>query len=542
MNLMFRKNFREGASGKSGGGGSKLQTKANRTKRSRDMGLTSQSDDIHYRTHLFFSPNRPGYDVGEEQLIAERCSGFTGNPSTSTTNTTGTLPLSPIQHESMDAPQPLVDRKPSVSLLRWNNNNHTNGNNNSNSNITTNIHNYHHYQSPLPPPPPSATTTATPSHRSSFRKPIDSIQMTETNRHNNNANINYNKTSGYNTTPGSSTLLQQHQQGLAGLSSTAAVRQASYGITGSGSAMGPSNGLVSMSSGGVRSEPISLATLDRDCFIIPVHSVDRFLPAGIPLPPSPVDGNSTKPSSPLSVLEVSDPKLCILVHLMSPLEPIDPVLESPLAHPLLKQRSVASELLTEVQQANTAVGGMLLANMEKISEFPFITYYVINTTQTDPSNFYSGIRVSSLSKFEPKNLRYTAAHTLDLYSEVAAICRPPLQLAPSESGSFKKTQTPATGYIISVFKVFEGDDGERFEKNWLYWTGARMLYRYLPRTAGLRRISLHKSTSQRGDKMYLLICECAELLKDINAAAVLIPALRARLCGYTGLYRPIQAF
>ncbi|XP_075167003.1 uncharacterized protein LOC142239111 isoform X6 [Haematobia irritans] len=319
-------------------------------------------------------------------------------------------------------------------------------------------------------------------------------------------------------------------------------KKASFGIGGPGAGIGPNNGLVPMSAGGVRTEPISLATLDRDCFIIPVHSVDRFLPAGIPLPPPPVDGPSTKPSSPLSVLEVSDPKLCILVHLMSPLEPIDPVLESPLAHPLLKQRSVASELVTEVQQANTAVGGMLLANMEKISEFPFIAYYVINTTQTDPSNFYTGMRVSSLSKFEPKNLRYTAAHTLDLYSEVAAICRPPLQLAPSESGSFKKTQTPATGYIISVFKVFEGDDGERFEKNWLYWTGARMLYRYLPRTAGLRRISLHKSTSQRGDKMYLLICECAELLKDINAAAVLIPALRARLCGYTGLYRPIQAF
>lgn len=74
--------------------------------------------------------------------------------------------------------------------------------------------------------------------------------------------------------------------------------------------------------------------------------------------------------------------------------------------------------------------------------------------------------------------RYTAAHTLDLYSEVAAICRPPLSLTASELGSFKKSQTPATGYIISVFKVFEGDDGERFEKNWLYWTGARMLYRW----------------------------------------------------------------
>lgn len=54
---------------------------------------------------------------------------------------------------------------------------------------------------------------------------------------------------------------------------------------------------------------------------------------------------------------------------MSPLEPIDPLLESPLAHPLLKQRAVASELLQEVQQANTAVGGMLLANMEKCCKF-----------------------------------------------------------------------------------------------------------------------------------------------------------------------------
>lgn len=71
-------------------------------------------------------------------------------------------------------------------------------------------------------------------------------------------------------------------------------------------------------------------------------------------------------------------------------------------------------------------------------------------------------------------------------------------------------------FFLSTIKnqVFEGDDGERFERNWLYWTGAhekyanfilimfnilyhhllgaRMLYRYLPRNAGLRRITLHK--------------------------------------------------
>ncbi|KAJ9582499.1 hypothetical protein L9F63_003192, partial [Diploptera punctata] len=29
-------------------------------------------------------------------------------------------------------------------------------------------------------------------------------------------------------------------------------------------------------------EPVTLATLNRDCFIIPVASLDRFLPAGVP--------------------------------------------------------------------------------------------------------------------------------------------------------------------------------------------------------------------------------------------------------------------
>lgn len=81
--------------------------------------------------------------------------------------------------------------------------------------------------------------------------------------------------------------------------------------------------------------------------------------------PPPCDSVDVKNQGPLSVLEVSDPKICILAHLMSPLEPIDPIVETPLNHPLLKQRSVAAELLMEVQQANTAIGGMLLANMER---------------------------------------------------------------------------------------------------------------------------------------------------------------------------------
>lgn len=54
---------------------------------------------------------------------------------------------------------------------------------------------------------------------------------------------------------------------------------------------------------------------------------------------------------------------------MSPLEAIDPILESPLAHPLLKQRAIASELMNDIQQQNQAIGGMLLANMEKHGNF-----------------------------------------------------------------------------------------------------------------------------------------------------------------------------
>ncbi|XP_059608737.1 uncharacterized protein LOC132256384 [Phlebotomus argentipes] len=61
MNLMFRKNFREGGGGggKSGMGGLKHSKSGNRNqvKRSRELSCSVQ-DEVHYRTHLFFSPTR----------------------------------------------------------------------------------------------------------------------------------------------------------------------------------------------------------------------------------------------------------------------------------------------------------------------------------------------------------------------------------------------------------------------------------------------------------------------------------------------------
>ncbi|KAJ1527523.1 hypothetical protein ONE63_007493 [Megalurothrips usitatus] len=334
----------------------------------------------------------------------------------------------------------------------------------------------------------------------------------------------------------------QGPQGLAGLSASSSAsappsRQVSFN-KGGRSGAAPSGTVATASALPTsRSEPVSLASLDRDCFIIPLHAVDRFLPEGVPLP----EPSQLSPGvNGVKVLQVGDPLLSVLLHLMTPLEPLEPLLESPLASPHKQQGAAAADLVQEMSKASPpgAVRGMLLTNMEKNSEFPYISYYVINSAQTDPKQCFRSLRSASLRKFDPRNIRYTASHTLDLFNEVATIARPPFDPGYPSSAGPRKPPSASTGYIVSFYKVFEGDDGRRFEKNWLYWTGARMLYRYLPRSVGLRRITLHKSISQ-GDKLYLLLVECANFLDDLSAAAVLIPALRARLCGYTGIYRAV---
>lgn len=61
MNLMFRKNFREGGSSKTSGGGGLKNKNAIRyqAKRSRELSMTN-SDDYHFRTHIFFAATRGG--------------------------------------------------------------------------------------------------------------------------------------------------------------------------------------------------------------------------------------------------------------------------------------------------------------------------------------------------------------------------------------------------------------------------------------------------------------------------------------------------
>lgn len=55
------------------------------------------------------------------------------------------------------------------------------------------------------------------------------------------------------------------------------------------------------------------------------------------------------------------------------------------------------------------------------AEFPFIAYYVINNSQNNPVEVFKSIRSTSLRKFEPTRLRYTAEHTFDIFNEVTYV-------------------------------------------------------------------------------------------------------------------------
>ena len=72
-----------------------------------------------------------------------------------------------------------------------------------------------------------------------------------------------------------------------------------------------------------------------------------------------------------------------------------------------------------------------------------------------------------------------------------------------------------------------------------------MLYKNLPKPVGLRRITLHKSKSSHvlnTEVTYLLLVECTHFMDHIGEAANLLPILRGRICGYTGIYRVAQSF
>ena len=66
----------------------------------------------------------------------------------------------------------------------------------------------------------------------------------------------------------------------------------------------------------------------------------------------------------INILEVDDPKLGIIFHLMAPFTSLTPHLDSPLSTPLVLQRKLAEQELARAKELNAAEG-FLLKNLEK---------------------------------------------------------------------------------------------------------------------------------------------------------------------------------
>lgn len=107
-------------------------------------------------------------------------------------------------------------------------------------------------------------------------------------------------------------------------------------------------------------------------------------------------------------------------------------------------------------------------------DYPYINYGIASRQQTNGEDWQQTARLASLERFDPQNLRYFSDHLVDVYEEAATIARPPLQ------PHCRRPLSNKTGYIVCVYKVFEGDDGEKFERNWLYWTGTVQFNFFFP--------------------------------------------------------------
>ena len=74
----------------------------------------------------------------------------------------------------------------------------------------------------------------------------------------------------------------------------------------------------------------------------------------------------------MSVVEVDDPQLIILLHFMTPFMAIQPVFESPLARPASLQGSMASQLLIDLLRDRPGAHGMLLVSIEQDGKLQFL--------------------------------------------------------------------------------------------------------------------------------------------------------------------------
>ncbi|KAF2356466.1 hypothetical protein FHG87_012773 [Trinorchestia longiramus] len=110
-------------------------------------------------------------------------------------------------------------------------------------------------------------------------------------------------------------------------------------------------------------EPVTLQSLKKDCFMIPVGKMNRFFPAGHPIP-------SMEDSGRVRMLETADPHMKLVFHLMTPCTPLLPSMKSPLFEPHKHQKECVSKAFKTAAAAVACpqLQGMVLMNLERECE------------------------------------------------------------------------------------------------------------------------------------------------------------------------------
>ncbi|GFT05069.1 uncharacterized protein TNCV_531211 [Trichonephila clavipes] len=261
---------------------------------------------------------------------------------------------------------------------------------------------------------------------------------------------------------------------------------------------------------------------DAHCLIISGNNIGRFLPPR----------HNPDPILSMRVIPIPERKYHVILEFEESPEPAKTPTSSsglmvvtPDMSPSIREQL---HLFSFLKETHVVAMGMLLGNVEKITEFPFVTYLVVNGGRHELSQKLQCVESRPLS--DPiRQRRFLAG-----YEETITITKPPLTFP-------EKPPSDKTGFVISLYQVLPGEDGLRFEQNWVMWTGARQLYRNAPDYLGLKRISVHKSVLPTKVINYCLLCEFSNILDHLTDACVVIDHLRARCCGFTGIYRILDS-
>jgi len=108
----------------------------------------------------------------------------------------------------------------------------------------------------------------------------------------------------------------------------------------------------------------------------------------------------------------------------------------------------------------------------------------------------------------------------------------------SSDGGFRLTRP--------VFRENSKSVSRSPDRSWTYWSGADYVVEHIPKSLRLERVTFHKllrhgsGVSHGGhgkdNFSYVLMCDVAEALADINHAREFVDTLKYRQCGVTSMY------